>query len=48
METDENVLKERQELTRSKTPGELGNISGISDFPVPVLFKKREEKPKEK
>jgi hypothetical protein len=41
--TDEKVLKERQEITRCKTPAELSKIGGLSDFPVPILFKKREE-----
>ena len=45
---DDKVLKERQELTRTMSPSELGQIHGLSDFPVPTLRKKRdkEEKPK--
>ena len=35
IETDEEVLKQRQELTRSKTPAELSEIRGIDDLPIP-------------
>ena len=35
VEEDPEVLKERQEMTRSKTPSELAKIHGISDFPLP-------------
>ena len=37
VETDESVLKQRQELTRSKSPTELSEIHGLSDFPVPTF-----------
>ena len=37
IEVDENVLKQRQELTRSKSPTELSEIRGLSDFPVPTF-----------
>ena len=36
VEEDEDVLKSRQQLVESKTPAELGNISGLSDIPVPT------------
>ena len=36
VEVDESVLKSRQELVETKTPAELGNISGLSDLPVPT------------
>ncbi|CAB4056705.1 unnamed protein product [Lepeophtheirus salmonis] len=43
---DPDLLKERQELTRSKTPNELSQISSLSDFPIPTnvenMFKKKE------
>ena len=35
VEEDPEVLKERQEMTRSKTPSELAQIHGLSDFPLP-------------
>lgn len=43
VETDEATLKQRQEMTRSMTPGQLGEIRGLSDFPVPTLRKKKRE-----
>ena len=36
VEEDEEVLKSRQQLVESKTPAELGQITGLSDFPVPT------------
>ena len=36
VEQDEDTLKSRQHLVESKTPAELGQISGLSDFPVPT------------
>merc|ERR1711971_820289 len=46
-EGDEERLKERQELTRTKSPTELSQISSISDFPIPTpvenLLKKKSE-----
>merc|ERR1712088_794956 len=46
-EEDEERLKERQELTRTKSPTELSQISSISDFPIPTpvenLLKKKSE-----
>ena len=36
VEVDEDVLKSRQQLVESKTPAELGNISGLADIPVPT------------
>ncbi len=48
VEEDEKVLKERQEMTRSMSPAELGEIRGFSDIPLPTLRKKKEDKePKE-
>ncbi len=44
VETDEQTLKERQELTRAKSPAELGKIRGFSDIPLPSFGKKKEEK----
>ena len=42
---DPETQKMRQELTRAKTPNQLGNISSISDIPVPSpiqnLFSKK-------
>merc|ERR1719350_2304466 len=44
-EEDEERLKERQELTRTKSPTELSQISSVSDFPLPTpvenLLKKK-------
>merc|ERR1712088_449544 len=46
-EGDEERLKERQELTRTKSPTELSQISSMSDFPIPTpvenLLKKKSE-----
>ena len=36
VEEDEDVLKSRQHLVETKTPAELGQINGLSDFPVPT------------
>merc|ERR1711962_1986085 len=48
-EEDEERLKERQELTRTKSPTELSQISSVSDFPLPTpvenLLKKKGEQP---
>merc|ERR1711936_42716 len=48
-EEDEERLKERQELTRTKSPTELSQISSMSDFPIPTpvenLLKKKSEQP---
>ena len=35
VEEDPEVLKERQDLVKSMKPSELGNIGGLSDFPLP-------------
>lgn len=47
---DPIVLKERQELIASKSPTELAQIKGISDFPVPSkitnMFEKKEKEVK--
>ncbi len=47
VESDEKVLKERQELTRAMSPAELGRIHGFSDFPIPSFGKKKKEDEKE-
>ena len=43
---DEEVMRQRQELTRSKSPTELSEIHGLEDIPVPTfvqnLAKKKE------
>merc|ERR1711990_87946 len=48
-EEDEERLKERQELTPTKSPTELSQISSISDFPIPTpienLLQKKSEQP---
>jgi len=44
---DQDLVKERQELTRTKSPTELSQISSISEFPIPAnvenLLKKKSE-----
>jgi hypothetical protein len=37
-EEDPEVLKQRQELARAKTPIELSKITALSDFPVPATI----------
>ena len=37
IETDEEVLKHRQELTRSKSPAQLSEMKGLDDFPIPTF-----------
>ena len=37
IETDEEKLQQRQELTRSKSPAELSEIKSIDDFPIPTF-----------
>jgi hypothetical protein len=44
VEVDEEKLKERQNMTRSMSPHELGQIHGLSDFPIPS-FKKKAKTP---
>ena len=41
---DPEIQKQRQELTRSKSPVELSQMSTISDFPVPTTFEKMLQK----
>ena len=41
---DPEIQKQRQELTRSKSPVELSQLSSISDFPVPTTFEKMLQK----
>ncbi len=36
------VQRERAELTRSKTPAELGQIRGLGDIPIPGLWAEHE------
>ena len=38
-EIDPEVLKERQDLVRSKSPTELSEINSLSDVPIPKFFK---------
>ena len=33
----EIVCRERQRLTRAKSPTELAEMSGLSDFPIPTF-----------
>lgn len=44
---DPQVLKERQEIVRSKSVSELAKISSMSDLPIPAniqkLFKKQQQ-----
>merc|ERR1711892_1272331 len=44
---DQDLVRERQELTRTKSPAELSQISSISEFPIPAnvenLLKKKSE-----
>merc|ERR1711892_167441 len=44
---DQDLVRERQELTRTKSPAELSQISSISEFPIPTnvenLLKKKSE-----
>merc|ERR1711887_372925 len=44
---DQDLVKERQELTRTKSPTELSQITSISEFPIPAnvenLLKKKSE-----
>ena len=35
VEEGSEVLQARQELTRTKTPNELGQMHGLDDFPLP-------------
>ena len=34
---DQDILKDRQELVRCKTPSELGQVKSIADLPIPTL-----------
>ena len=38
-EIDPEVLKDRQDLVRSKSPTELSEINSLSDVPIPKFFK---------
>lgn len=35
VEEDPDVLKERQDIVKNMKPAQLGNIGGLSDFPLP-------------
>ena len=37
---DPEVLRERRNLTQSKSVSELSRISGLSDFPVPATLER--------
>ena len=39
-EEDQECAKKNQELVRSMSPAELGNINSFSDFPIPTLRSK--------
>lgn len=41
-ETDagDDKIKERQQMVSTMKPGELAAMRGLSDFPVPTLFKR--------
>jgi len=49
IEVDDEKLKERQELTRTKSPTELSQISSLADLPIPSpienFLKKKSEDP---
>ena len=42
---DQEVLRERQDLVRCKTPSELGQVRSISDLPIPTLHRKSSRPP---
>ena len=44
IEEDEMVLKQRQEISRAMSPAKLGEIHGISDFPLPTIRRSKKEK----
>ena len=33
---DQEMVRERQELVRTKSPAELSQISGVNDLPIPT------------
>jgi len=47
VDVDEEKVRERQEITRTKSPADLSQISSFSDFPIPApvenLLKKKSE-----
>ena len=43
-EEDPETQKQRQELTRSKSPVELSQMSSISEFPIPTTIEKMLQK----
>ena len=51
VEEDEAILAEHRNLTETKTPNELSQISSIADLPIPSalenFWKASEKKPKE-
>jgi len=47
VDDDGEKLKQRQELTRAKSPAALGQIEGLSDIPFPTFKKKKKDMPQE-
>ena len=45
---DPEVQRERQEIVNTKTVSELGQIHGLSDFPVPATLERLMDKNKRK
>ena len=45
---DPEVQKQRQEIVNTKTVAELGEIRGLSDFPVPATLERIMDKNKRK
>ena len=43
-EEDPETQKQRQELTRSKSPVELSQMASISEFPIPTTIEKMLQK----
>ena len=41
---DPEVQKQRQELTRSKSPAQLSEMHGIEDFPIPTFVENLSKK----
>ncbi len=44
IETDEETLNQRRELTRSKSPVQLSEIRGVEDFPIPTFVENLSKK----
>ena len=45
---DPEVQKQRQEIVNTKSVAELGEIHGLSDFPVPATLERLMDKSKRK